>query len=61
MAVNQKLTKLLEAEIDPKPYQSWLGALMYLMLGTRPDLAYAVSTLSQHAATPGKEHWDALT
>jgi hypothetical protein len=30
------------------------------MLGTRPDLAYAVGVLGQHAATPGEEHQRAL-
>ncbi|GBE82734.1 hypothetical protein SCP_0411190 [Sparassis crispa] len=60
MAQNQKLVKLSEAEIDPKPYQSVLGSLMYAMIGTRPDLAFTMGALSQHAATPGKEHWIAL-
>ena len=41
-------------------YQSALGSLMYLMLGNRPDIAYAIGILSQHAATPGKAHWDVL-
>ena len=26
------------------------------MLGTRPDIAFAVTKLSQHAANPSKEH-----
>ena len=56
----QRLTKLTEAEIDPKDYQCALGSLMYAMLGTQPDIAYAVSILSQHAATLGEEHWTAL-
>ncbi|TFY53550.1 hypothetical protein EVJ58_g9393 [Rhodofomes roseus] len=60
MAANQKLAKLDEAEVDEKRYQSALGSLMYAMLGTRPDLAYAIGTLSKHAATPGEEHWTAL-
>ncbi|CDO76033.1 hypothetical protein BN946_scf184818.g1 [Trametes cinnabarina] len=60
MEANFKLDKLAEAEIDPKPYQSALGALMYAMLGSRPDIAFAVGTLSKHASTPGTEHWNAL-
>ena len=28
------------------------------MLGTHPDVAYAVAALSQHAANPSKEHLD---
>ena len=61
VAANTKLPKLVEAEADIKSYQSRLGAVMYCMLGTRPDLAYAVAMLSQHSATPGKEHHEALT
>ena len=34
MAQNQKLVKLMEAEIDPTPYQHAIGSLMYIMLGT---------------------------
>ena len=30
---------------------------MYLMVGTRPDLAYAIGKLSQHSANPCESHW----
>ncbi|CDF39891.1 unnamed protein product [Chondrus crispus] len=36
---------------------STLGSLMYLMVGTRPDLAYAIGKLSQHSANPCESHW----
>ncbi len=39
-----------------KEYQSIIGTLMYLMLGTRPDLAYSVSRLSQFLAAPTGAH-----
>src|SRR5579859_4771644 len=45
-----KLVKLDMQEgstIDPKVYQSKVGSLMYAMLCTCPDLAYAVSQISQ--------------
>lgn len=42
------------------PYQSALGAVMYAMLGTRPDIAYAVSCLSKFSSNPGRAHWSAL-
>ena len=42
------------------PYRSAVGALMYLMVCTRPDLAAAVGTLSQFAADPCPTHWQAL-
>ena len=46
---NVKLVKLAEAKSDVKEYQSALGALMYAMLATRPDIAFTVGTLSKHA------------
>src|SRR5882724_8495631 len=59
---NEQLEKLKEPEpdIDVHQYQSAVGALMYAMLGTHPDLAYTVGILSQHTATPGKAHVHAL-
>jgi len=40
-----------------KLYQRAIGQLMYLMLATRPDIAYAVTKLAQLAATPTNRHW----
>ena len=37
-------------------YQSLVGSLMYAMLGTRPDLVYAVSTVSKFNSEPAEEH-----
>uniref|UniRef100_H3HA27 Integrase catalytic domain-containing protein n=1 Tax=Phytophthora ramorum TaxID=164328 RepID=H3HA27_PHYRM len=42
------------------PYRSAVGALMYLMVATRPDLAAAVGMLSQFSADPCPTHWQAL-
>ena len=42
---NEHLIKLDSPEINVKSYQRAVGALMYPMLGTRPDLAYAVGAL----------------
>ncbi|CDF39893.1 unnamed protein product [Chondrus crispus] len=39
------------------PYREAVGSLMYLMVGTRPDLAYAIGKLSQHSANPCESHW----
>ncbi|KAJ9566010.1 hypothetical protein OSB04_001976 [Centaurea solstitialis] len=41
-------------------YSSAVGSLMYAMICTRPDLAYAVSMVSRYMANPGKEHWKAV-
>jgi hypothetical protein len=43
-----------------KNYQQAVGALMYLMIAKRPDLAYAVGTLGRHTTAPGEEHLQAL-
>ncbi|GJR67775.1 hypothetical protein Tco_0013840 [Tanacetum coccineum] len=34
---------------------------MYLMTGTRPDLAYAVSRLSRYTSNPSDAHWKSMT
>jgi hypothetical protein len=67
MDVNVKLTKNMcpqtQEEIDEIkdiPYQSAVGSLMYLILGTRPDLAYPIRVLSQFNSNPGKQHWQAV-
>ena len=39
-------------------YQAIIGSLLYLMLGTRPDIAFAVIKLSQFSANPSKEHYE---
>ena len=43
-----------------RQYQSAVGAIMYAMLGTRPDIAFAVTTLSQFNSNPGQVHWAAV-
>ena len=41
-----------QALIDNFPYRSLLGALLYLSMNTRPDIAYAVGVLSRFANKP---------
>jgi hypothetical protein len=41
-------------------YQSLVGTLMYAMLGTRPDIAFAVSLVSRFASNPDKSHMQAV-
>lgn len=48
------------AEMKNIPYQSAVGAIMYAMLGSRPDIAYAVTILSQFNSNPGLQHWSAV-
>ncbi|GBE89190.1 hypothetical protein SCP_1502130 [Sparassis crispa] len=42
------------------PYREAVGSLMYASLGTRPDITYAVSSLSRFSDNPGKAHWEAV-
>jgi hypothetical protein len=37
-------------------YQRIVGSLMYIMLGTRGDIAYAVSVTSRSLSNPGPQH-----
>lgn len=43
-----------------KPYLEAVGSLMYAMLATRPDIAFAVNVLSRFGQNPGIAHWEAL-
>lgn len=42
------------------PYREAIGSLMYLMIGTRPDLAFCVGKLSQFCEAPKERHWVAV-
>jgi len=42
------------------PYREAIGSLMYASLGTRPDISYAVTTVSHFSSNPGPAHWDAV-
>ena len=43
-----------------EPYREAIGSLMYLMVGTRPDLAYCVGVLAKHVQNPTQLHWEAV-
>src|SRR5260370_22391616 len=60
IAINFKLSLLDHPEIDTHDYQSCIGSIMYAMLGTHPDIAYAVGALSQFLANPGRDHLTAI-
>ena len=61
-----KLSKEMEYNTDQeklfmrnKPYRAIVGSLMYLAVGTRPDLAYVTHELSKYITNPGPKHWKA--
>lgn len=43
-----------------QPYRELLGSLMYLMLGTRPDLSFAVNKMSRYQENATDQHWSYL-
>ncbi|SCV70650.1 BQ2448_3414 [Microbotryum intermedium] len=47
-----------------KRIRSWylqaIGLLLYISLGTRPDIAFAISYLARFANNPGHHHWIAV-
>ena len=44
------------AQMTKVPYQEAVGTLVYTMLGTRPDIAYAVQVFSRFSKNPGNSH-----
>jgi Reverse transcriptase (RNA-dependent DNA polymerase)/gag-polypeptide of LTR copia-type/Integrase core domain/GAG-pre-integrase domain len=45
---------------DTSLYRSAIGSLMYAAIATRPDIAYAVNSLSQFNTKPTQMHWNAV-
>ena len=43
--------------IDQQVYQSGIGSLLYLSVGTGPDLTFAVSHLAKFSTKPTQQHW----
>ena len=41
---------------DIKWFQATIGGLLFLILATRPDIAYCVITLARYASNPNIEH-----
>jgi hypothetical protein len=44
---------------DPLQYRQVVGSLAYLANQTRPDISYAVNTLTKYFSAPSMDHWDA--
>ena len=57
MVTNWKKLHPSEGElVDPTLYRQVIGSLMYLV-NSRPDLCFAVNTLSQFMVEPRRVHW----
>ena len=40
------------------PYKELVGSLIYVMVCTRPDVAFCVSCLTSYFSAPKQVHWD---
>ena len=54
------ITDVERAAMIGVPYREAIGALMYLSVRTRPDIAVAVCTLAKHVQEPRPIHWEAV-
>jgi len=59
LEVGLQLVKADESD-DALPYVEAVGSVMKLMVGTRPDFAFAFGKLSRFVSCYGKEHWAAI-
>ena len=50
-----KNTEPIDMELHSH-FQMVIGSLLYLMLGTRPNIAFAVTYLSCHGTNPSQDH-----
>ena len=48
---------VIDREASGVPYRQAIGSLIYLVTGTRPDIAFAVSFFSQYLDKPRYSHW----
>jgi len=61
LTISQSLTKLDNiTQMRNIPYCEAIGSLMYATMGTRPDIAFAVLTVSQFSQNLGWVHWEAM-
>ena len=67
LASHFKLSSRHSSSIDKEkedmrrvPYASVVGSLMYAMVCTRPDIAYAIGVVSHFLSNLGRHHWEVV-
>ena len=58
-SIQLKSAETSQSPVDQTLFRQMIGSLMYLMTGTRPDIAAAVSIISQFASNPTILHHQA--
>lgn len=48
------------AQMRDVPYHEVVGSLMYAALGTHPNIAFAIQTVSQFSTKPRLMSWEAV-
>lgn len=59
-ALNHEQSRTEIGLMSEIPYACVVGSLMYAMVGSRPDLAFAVGMVSRYMGNPGISHWEAV-
>ena len=59
IAAHAPLPKQEAADMKNIPYRNLVGTLMYAMVCTRPDIAFAVIQVAKFSNNPSKKHWTA--
>jgi len=59
LETGQRLLAATEQDelVDPSKYQSLIGSLMYLVVGTRPDIVFPIATFSKFNSRPTNQHF----
>ena len=57
MEAKLKLEKAESDKITQQPYRELLGCLMYLLIGSRPDICFALNYLSRFQDKASDQHW----
>ena len=50
----------MSTEMRAKPFRQAVGTLMYLTIGSRPDLAYSITNVSSFLSNYSAAHWEAV-
>ena len=59
---DERIEVISDQDVDAidVPYREAIGSLMYLMIGSRPDISYAVGKLARFCESPKWKHWIAV-